>query len=161
MSDRPALELLLKKLRLPSVAACYTEVAISAEKNSWGFGQYLHELADIEVNDRQLRRIAKNLKRSGLPREKTLETLKVNRLPVKVRRVLPTLCEGGFVERAENVLAFGNPGTGKSHVVSAIGHELIQRGYRVLFVPAYRLVQQLLVGRCTPAPSLPLWFGYH
>ncbi len=147
MSDRPALELLLKKLRLPSVAACYTEVAISAEKNSWGFGQYLHELADIEVNDRQLRRIAKNLKRSGLPREKTLETLKVNRLPVKVRRVLPTLCEGGFVERTENVLAFGNPGTGKSHVVSAIGHELIQRGYRVLFVPAYRLVQQLLVAK--------------
>ena len=147
MSDRPALELLLKTLRLPSIAACYADVAVTAEKNAWSFGQYLHGLADLEVNDRRLRRIERNLKRSGLAADKTLQTLQTDRLPVKVRRVLPTLCEGGFLERAENVLAFGNPGTGKSHVVSAIGHELIQKGYQVLFVPAYRLVQQLLAAK--------------
>ena len=147
MSDRSTLELLLKKLRLPSVAACHTEVGVTAEKNGWSFGQYLNELATIEVNDRRVRRIDKNLKRSGLPRDKTLETLVLNRLPAKIRRIVPTLSEGSFMERAENVLAFGNPGTGKSHVASAIGHELIQRGHQVLFVPAYRLVQQLLVAK--------------
>lgn len=147
MSDQATLELLLKKLRLPSVATCHTEVAVTAEKNGWSFGQYLRELATIEVNDRRLRRIDKNLKRSGLPRDKTLEALVLKRLPTKVRRILPTLCAGSFVDRAENVLAFGNPGTGKSHVASAIGHELVQKGYQVLFVPAYRLVQQLLVAK--------------
>lgn len=147
MTGRPALDLLLKTLRLPSVAACYAETARTAEKNNWNFEQYLYELAQIEVNDRQLRRVAKNLKQSGLPREKTIETLKLDRLPVKVRRILPSLYEGGFVERAENILAFGNPGTGKSHVASAIGHELTQKGYQVLFVPTFRLVQQLLVAK--------------
>lgn len=147
MSDRPTLDLLLKKLRLPSVASCHGEVAVTAEKNGWSFGQYLSELATIEVNDRRVRRIEKNLKRSGLPREKTLESLDLKRLPAKVRRVVPTLCEGGFVDRAENVLAFGNPGTGKSHVAAAIGHELIQKGRQVLFIPTYRLVQQLLVAK--------------
>jgi DNA replication protein DnaC len=61
-----------------------------------------------------------------------------------VRRLLPGLCEGGFVERAENLLAFGLPGRGKTHVVAAIGHELVQRGHSVLFVPAFKLVQRLL-----------------
>ena len=61
--------------------------------------------------------------------------------------MLPTLCEGGFVERGENVLAFGLPGRGKTHLVCAIGHELIQRGYRVLFTPTYALVQRLLAAK--------------
>ena len=60
---------------------------------------------------------------------------------------MPTLCEGGFIERGENILAFGLLGRGKSHVCCAIGHELIQRGYRVLFVPAFRLVQGLLIAK--------------
>jgi hypothetical protein len=66
---------------------------------------------------------------------------------VKVRRQLPVLCEGGFVERAENVLAFGLPGRGKTHLVAAIGYELVNRGYRVLVTLAYALVQQLLVAK--------------
>lgn len=65
----------------------------------------------------------------------------------KVRHVLPSLCEGGFVERAENLLAFGLPGTGKSHTLCAVGHELVQSGYKVLFTPAYRLLQRLVVAK--------------
>ena len=64
-----------------------------------------------------------------------------------MKRQLPTLCEGGFIERAENLLAFGLPGRGKTHVLAAIGHELVQRGYRVVFVAAFRLVQQLLAAK--------------
>ena len=69
----------------------------------------------------------------GSAADKTLATLKRSRLPPKVAKMLPTLCEGGFVERGDNLLAFGLPGRGKTHLVCAIGHELIQRGYRVLF----------------------------
>jgi DNA replication protein DnaC len=73
--------------------------------------------------------------------------LERDKLPAKVRRALPGLCEGGFTERAENVLAFGLPGRGKTHVACAIGHELVLRGYRVLFVPTYQMVQRLLVAK--------------
>jgi len=76
-----------------------------------------------------------------------LAAFDLERLPVKVRRQLPVLCEGGFVERAENVLAFGLPGRGKTHLVAAIGYELVNREYRVLFTLAYALVQQLLVAK--------------
>lgn len=80
-------------------------------------------------------------------REKTLSTLELSRLPAPVRRSVPTLCEGGFVDRAENLLAFGLPGRGKTHLVCAIGHELLQRGYEVLFVHAFKLVQRLLTAK--------------
>jgi hypothetical protein len=77
----------------------------------------------------------------------TLATLQLKRFSTSIRRLLPTLCEGGFLRRGDNVLAFGLPGRGKTHLVCAIGYELIQRGFRVLFVPAFRLVQQLLVAK--------------
>ena len=83
--------------------------------------------------------------------EKTLATLNRARLPPKVAKMLPTLCEGGFVERGDNLLAFGLPGRGKTHLVCAIGHELIQRGYRVLFTATFALVQRLLAGEARPA----------
>ena len=69
-------------------------------------------------------------------------------LPAKIRRLLPTLLEGHFVERAENVLAFGLPGRGKTHFLAALGRELILRhGYPVLFTPTFKLVQQLLAAK--------------
>jgi DNA replication protein DnaC len=61
--------------------------------------------------------------------------------------MLPTLCEGAFVERGDNLLAFGLPGRGKTHLVCAIGYELIQRGYRVLFTATFALVQRLLAAK--------------
>ncbi len=97
--------------------------------------------------DRRRRRLERNLRRSDLPASKTLSTLDRKRLPVKVQRILPTLCEGSFVPHGDNVLAFGLPGRGKTHLCAAIGHELIQRGYQVLFVPTFRLVQRLLTAK--------------
>jgi len=64
-----------------------------------------------------------------------------------VEAVLPTLCEGGFVERGDNLLAFGLPGRGKTQLVCAIGYELIQRGYRVLFTATFALVQRRLAAK--------------
>jgi hypothetical protein len=73
------------------------------------YERYLHELAQLEAYERYNRKIALLLKRSGLPRDKILETFEQDRLPKKVRSLLPTLCEGSFLARAENILAFGNP----------------------------------------------------
>jgi DNA replication protein DnaC len=141
------LSLLLRGLKLPAIAAQHEEAAHKAEQDGWSFTQYLRHLVEQELAQRRTRRIERLLKGSGLPREKTLATLKQEKLPPKVRRQLPALCEGGFVERAENVLVFGLPGRGKTHLVSAIGHELCQRGYEVLFVPAVLLVQRLLAAK--------------
>lgn len=138
-------EMLLRDLKLPGFVRAHGEVAAQAEREGWGFERYLHHLAEIE--ERRVRRIERLLRASGLPHDKTLSTLELGRLPAPVRRGLPSLCEGGFVERAENLLAFGLPGRGKTHVVSAIGHELVQRGYQVLFVPAFKLVQRLLAAK--------------
>lgn len=138
---------LLRALKLPGFVDHYESLALRAEKEGWSFGQYLRALAEVEAEERRQRRIQRAYKASELPEDKTLATLELEKLSAKVRRVLPALCEGSFVERAENVLAFGLPGRGKSHVVCAIGHELIQRGYRVLFTPTYQLVQRLLVAR--------------
>lgn len=146
-SKNEGLGVLLRALKLPGISAHYKEAASRAEKGGWGFEDYLRDLCEVEIEERRQRRIGRLLKASQLPPDKRLATLKVERFPLKVRRQVPTLCEGGFVERSENLLAFGLPGRGKTHLLSAIGHELVQRGYRVLFRSAYALVQQLLAAK--------------
>ena len=143
-SSADKLTVLLRTLKLPSFKAQYEEVGRLADREGWTFAQYLLQLAEAEIEDRRQRRIERLLHRSGLPREKTLATLKRERLSPAVAKALPTLCEGGFVGRGDNVLLFGLPGRGKTHVACAIGHELIRRGRRVLFSPTYALVQRLL-----------------
>lgn len=142
-----SLELLLRELKLPAFLAQAQPLAIEAERSSWGFTRYLHTLAELELEDRRQRRVQRRCKESGLPAGKTLTTLQVARLPESVRRQLPTLCEGHFVDKAQNVLAFGLPGRGKTHVLCAVGHALVERGYRVLFTPAYQLIQRLLAAK--------------
>ena len=132
-SPMDALLMLLRVLKLPTVARHAEEVAQKAEREGWTFGQYLRHLVELEVEERRRRRIERNLRDSELPGEKTLATLERKRLAAPVAKMLPTLCEGGFLERGDNVLLFGLPGRGKTHVVCAIGHELIRRGHRVLF----------------------------
>jgi DNA replication protein DnaC len=143
----PALALLLRSLRLPSFAESHRDLAEKAERGRWGFSRFLRHLCEIEIADRRERRIVRMLKESTLPPGKSLATLDDKRLPSKVTRSLASLCNGGFVSRAENVLVFGLPGRGKTHLVCAISHELVQQGHRVLFTPTYRLVQRLLAAK--------------
>lgn len=143
----PSAAVLLRSLKLPGFLRAYSEVAAQAEREGWNFERYLLHLAEIEIEDRRCHRVERLRRQSDLPHDKTLATLELSRLPAPVRRTMPTLCEGGFVERAENLLAFGLPGRGKTHLVCAIGHELVQRGYQVLFVPTFKLVQRLLAAK--------------
>lgn len=145
--QQQTLAMLLRALKLSAFAAHHEELAQHAGQEGWTCPHYLRQLVELELSERRGRRIERLLKASGLPTDKTLATLEQEKLPAKVCRQLPALCEGGFVERAENVLAFGLPGRGKTHVVSAIGHELVQRGHEVLFVPAVLLVQRLLLAK--------------
>src|SRR4030042_4836673 len=146
-SEKEALILLLRALKLPAFVERFEELARVGERQGWSLEHYLHQLTESELEERRQRRVERSLKESGLPPEKTLTTLELQRFSASVRRLLPTLCEGGFLGRGENVLTFGLPGRGKTHLVCAIGHELIQRGHRGIFAPAFRLAQQLLVAK--------------
>ena len=104
-----SLGLLLKAFRLPTMAEIYAQVVEQAEQQGWGYRKFLQHLCEAEAQDRAERKLERLMKQSGLPSGKTLGSLEEAKIPAKVRRVLPTLLEGGFVSRAENVIALGLP----------------------------------------------------
>jgi DNA replication protein DnaC len=143
-----ALAILFRSFRLPTMAALWEESVQRAEQENWGYRRLLQHLCESEAQDRRERKMSRLLKESGLPDGKTLGNLEESILPAKIRRLMPTLLEGGFVERAENVLAFGLPGRGKTHFLAAVSRELILRHrYAVLFTPTFKLVQRLLAAK--------------
>ena len=105
------------------------------------------EVLEQEAEDRRHRRINRLRRESRLPSGKTWETFEHDRVPLALRQQLDQLAQGSFVERGINVLAFGLPGTGKTHARCALGHRLVEAGHSVLFAPAYRLVQELLAAK--------------
>ena len=105
------------------------------------------EVLEQEAEDRKQRRINRLRRESRLPSGKTWETFEHDRVPLALRQQLDQLAQGSFVERGVNVLAFGLPGTGKTHALCALGHRLVEAGHSVLFAPAYRLVQELLAAK--------------
>ncbi len=107
----------------------------------------LLETFELEAQDRLERRIDRLRRASHLPPGKTLATLDQARLPRPLVEKVRALARADFLAEAQNVLAFGLPGTGKSHAASAIGHALVEAGHSVLFVPTYQLVQELLVAK--------------
>jgi hypothetical protein len=136
-----ALALAFRAFRLPTMAAIWEESVTRAEGENWGYRRLLQHLCESEAQDRRERRVSRLIKQSGLPDGKTLGNLEEAVLPPKIRRLLPTLLDGGFVERAENVLAFGLPGRGKTHFLAAVARELVLRHrYPVLFTPTFKLM---------------------
>ncbi len=137
----------LKTLHLPAFRESFEPEAVRATQESLSYEQYLLELTDREVETRQQNRIVRFLRASRLPLEKNLESFEMKRLPRKVAIQFKTLLEGSFLDRKENVLAFGNPGSGKTHLLCALGQELVQQGRRVYFTPCALLVQDLLIAK--------------
>ena len=137
----------LKELHLPAMRSGFEEVARLAQQESQSYERYLLELTERECQARRENRIERSLRDSRLPLEKTLGSLDLKRLPVKVVQQVRALLDGTFADRRENVLAFGNPGSGKTHVLSAISHELIRSGRRVYFRNCGLMVQDLLAAK--------------
>lgn len=143
-----SLPLLLRAMRLPTIAREHADATRRAEAENWGYARFLSYLFEAEANERLQRKIQRQLKESNLPAGKTIESLDEKKLPDKIRRQLPTLLESDFVRRGDNLLCFGLAGRGKTHLVAAIAREWICRHQlQVLFVPAFRLVTQLLAAK--------------
>jgi DNA replication protein DnaC len=142
-----ALPMLLRSFKLPAFVREYDHLADRAAAEGLSHSQYLLALAELEAAERDARRMGRRLDESKLPREKTLANYDLDRLPAKVRSTLASLRESSFVDQAVNVIVFGNPGTGKTHLVAGLGHELVRQDRTVLFAPAFQLVQRLLAAK--------------
>lgn len=134
----------LKELRLPAMRAGFAALADTARSEVLSYEAYLLALCEAECEERRHKRVERFLSESRIPREKNLATLDLKRLGAKAATQARSLLDGGFVARKENLLAFGKPGSGKTHLLCAIGQELIHAGHRVYFSPCGHLVQDLL-----------------
>ena len=132
------------QLRLPTVAAVVGATLETAQREAWSLETFLTHLLEQELDGRQTRRITRLLKAAHLPPGKTLETFEQQRLPLRVCRQLAQLAAGDFIPRGDNVLLFGLPGTGKTHLAAALGYAWIEHDFTVLFTPTYKLVGALL-----------------
>src|SRR5947208_7336089 len=137
----------LKELHLPAFRSSYEELARQAQQEGLSFEQYLLGLAQRECQERRNKRVERLLHDSRLPLEKSWTALDLKRLPAKVVQQARTLLEGTFLDRCENVLVFGPPGGGKTHLLCALGQELVRTGRRVLFRKCGLLVQELLAAK--------------
>jgi DNA replication protein DnaC len=102
---------------------------------------------ELEAQARGERRVERLRKASKLPPGKSFDTLDRTRVPRPALLRIQELARGGFLEHGGNVLLFGLPGVGKSHLACALGHALVDAGHSVLFTPTYQLVQTLLAAR--------------
>lgn len=134
----------LKELRLPTVRERFEALGETARRENMSHEAYLLALCEEENQARRDNRVERLLRASRIPREKTIETLDLGRFGRGVALQVRTLVQGGFLDRNENILAFGNPGSGKTHLLCAIGQELIHAGRCVYFTPCSLLVQELL-----------------
>jgi DNA replication protein DnaC len=137
----------LGELHLPTIRRDYESAAERARQESLSYERYLLELMEHECESRRSNRVGRLLRESKLFLEKSLATLDLKRLPPKAAQQVRSLLEGDFIGRSENVLIFGNPGSGKTHVACAIGQELIRLGRKVMFLTCGLMVQDLLAAK--------------
>jgi DNA replication protein DnaC len=141
------LHTLLTQLNLTAMADVFADVALRAAKEGLSHEAYLYELTRQEWELRTQRRTARLVRQSGLPVEKTFRTLALSRLSPTLQLQLERLKSASFLETATNIIAIGKPGVGKSHALAAVGYELIEAGYPVLWTPTSALVQRLLAAK--------------
>ena len=146
--DTARLPLLLHELRLPAIHRLWQDIAARADKEGWPAIRFLSALAEIEVAERARRRIERHLAESRLPTGKTLDSFDFHAVPMLSKAHVMALASGDtWLGNGANLLLFGPPGSGKSHVAAALGRALIENGYRVLFMRTTDMVQRLQAER--------------
>ena len=134
----------LKELRLPTIRELHSQTAEQAARDQWTHLQFLSELASKECESRQANRIVRLMKDAHLLPGKTWQQFRWSRLPLHVTQQFELLRSGSFLDRQDNLLLFGRPGSGKTNLLSALGDQLVRHGRSVYFTTCQSLVQNLL-----------------
>jgi DNA replication protein DnaC len=146
--DAQRLSLILNELRLPAIKLVWPGFTERADKEGWPAARLLAALAEHEIAERDRRRIERHLSEARLPPGKTLESFSFDAVPMISRAQVTAMCSGdGWLEQGANLILFGPPGGGKTHLATAIGLALIENGWRVLFARTSDLVQRLQLAR--------------
>jgi len=146
--DKAKLPMMLTTLRLPTFARLWPECAERADKEGWPAARFLATLAEMEIAERDQRRIQRHLTDAKLPPGKTLDSFDFAVVPMVSKAQVMALASGDkWLHKGTNLLCFGPPGGGKSHLAAALGHALVENGYRVLFARTTDLVQKLQTAR--------------
>ena len=145
--DIHTLPSMLNALRLPSFHKLWAEIATRADTEGWPAARFLAVLAEFELAERDMRRIRRHLNEAQLPAGKTLATFDFKALPTLPRARVAALAAGDWLDGGGNLIAIGNSGTGKTHILCAIGHALIEAGHRVFYTRTSDLVQRLQAAR--------------
>src|ERR1700737_3810042 len=146
--DAARIELLLTELRLPAVKLLWASLATQADKEGWPAARFLAALAEHEIAERGRRRLERHLAEARLPPGKTLDTFDFEAVPVVSKAQVMALAAGdAWLNNGANLLLFGPPGGGKSHLAAALGFALVENGWRVLFTRTTDLVQRLQIAR--------------
>jgi len=146
--ESATLPMLLTELRLPTIKRLWSALAEQSNREGWTAERFLTALCEHEMNERETRRIDPHRMESNLPPDKRLADFDFSAVPTVSKAHVTALAEGdSWIEQGANILLFGPPGVGKTHLIAAIGHGLIERGYRVLFARTGELVQRLQSAR--------------
>jgi len=146
--DPARLAILLAELRLPAIRELWQSFAERADKEGWPASRYLFALAEHELAERDRRRVLRNLNQARLLPGKTLDAFDFGAVPMISKAHVGAITAGdGWINKGANILLFGPPGVGKSHLASSIGYALVESGHRVLFARTTDLVQKLQQAR--------------
>ena len=146
--DTAKLPVLLNELRLPTFTRLWSEFAERADKEGWPAARFLAALAELELAERAQRRIERHLAEARLPAGKTLDGFDFTAVPMVSKAQIQAMAAGdAWLNQGKNLLLFGPPGVGKSHVAGALSRALVENGYRVLFTRTTDLVQRLQTAR--------------
>ena len=137
----------LRELRLPAFRDHFPSQALRAAKENRSYPQYLEALTSLECEARTQGRIRRMAAASRLPTGKTWDQFQWSRLPKAAQQQFQSLRDGAFLARRENVLVFGQPGSGKTHALCAVAEQLVLRGRPVYFATCSLLVQDLLAAK--------------
>lgn len=143
MEQHFLLETALKQLKLPSFLKHYQSLAVDAATTNLTYERYLLALAQGELAQREAQRLKRAIAQARLPVLKELADFDFSAVSELSKFKVLDLAQGGYIERAENILLVGNPGLGKSHVATGLALAACRQKRRVRFYNVTGLINEL------------------
>jgi len=137
------IRLYAKELKLPTVASVDSLVR-DAQANQWTYEAFLAEVLRTEIEQRRDNQRHRRIKAAKFPLIRTLDGFEFDHLKYLKPETVWNLADNSYIDRKENVICMGNPGTGKTHLSIALGILACNQGYRVRFYSAPMLANELV-----------------